>query len=278
MAERFAAEDMRVVLADIEQTALEAAASEMRAKGASILAVRTDVSDANDVEGLAQKTLDAFGAVHVLCNNAGVVTDVSRGNRNIWEHTSGDWEWVLGVNLWGVIHGIRAFVPTMLQQDVECHIVNTSSCLGLLSVPYVGPYNVTKHAVVTLSETLHRELMLKSAKVGVSVLCPGWVESRLANAARNRPAELKTLPTDKPLGPEQEMQDWGSYWAGVSKRYEPPVRQQIETVLPAEQVAGEVLQAIREERFYILTHPGWTGWVRNRMEDVLEQRNPDILL
>ena len=143
MAKRFAAEGMSVVLADIEVEPLAKLETDLRATGATVLAVRTDVSNADDVENLAVQTLDTFGAVHILCNNAGVVC-----SRPIWEHTLADWEWVLGVNLWGVVHGIRAFVPRMLTQETECHIVNTASILGLVRGPGEGIYKVSKHAVV----------------------------------------------------------------------------------------------------------------------------------
>ena len=140
MAKRFAAEGMSVVLADIEVEPLAKLETDLRATGATVLAVRTDVSNADDVENLAVQTLDTFGAVHILCNNAGVVC-----SRPIWEHTLADWEWVLGVNLWGVVHGIRAFVPRMLTQETECHIVNTASILGLVRGPGEGIYKVSKH-------------------------------------------------------------------------------------------------------------------------------------
>jgi len=194
IARRCAQEGMKVVLADIEEKALTQTAREMKAGGASVLAVLTDVSKASDVEVLGQKTLDAFGAVHLLCNNAGVGTGAT-----IWESTLADWEWVIGVNLWGVIHGIRVFVPIMLEQDTECHIVNTASVLGLISSPYMGTYKVTKHGIVTLSETLYQELALRGAKIRVSVLCPMWVNTQLMEAERNRPAELRNDPAEETM-------------------------------------------------------------------------------
>src|SRR5215831_13355553 len=167
LAEGCVREGMKVVLADVEVESLTKTEASMKAAGATVLAVRTDVSQARDIEALAQKTLDAFGAVHLLCNNAGVWTGAS-----IWESTIADWEWVLGVNLWGVIHGVRFFVPVMLAQDTECHIVNTASIAGLIAYPGAGIYKVTKHGVVTLSETLYYELAERGAKVHVSILCP----------------------------------------------------------------------------------------------------------
>src|SRR5262249_18260593 len=174
MADRCVQEGMKAVLADVELDRLTKTEASMKASGATVLAVRTDVSQARDVEALAQKTLEVFGAVHLLCNNAGVGTEAA-----IWESTLAEWEWVLGVNLWGVIHGVRVFVPLMLAQDTECHIVNTASMAGLISGPGLGAYKVAKHAVVTLSETLYHELAEHGANVKVSVLCPGIVNTRI---------------------------------------------------------------------------------------------------
>ena len=165
MADRCVQEGMKVVLADVELEALAKTEASMKASGATVLAVRTDVSQARDVEALAQETLEAFGDVHLLCNNAGVGTSAA-----IWEITIADWEWVIGVNLWGVIHGVRVFVPIMLEQDTECHIVNTASILGLISGPGSGAYKVTKHAVVTLSETLYHELAERGKSQGLGAL------------------------------------------------------------------------------------------------------------
>ncbi len=159
LADRSVNEGMKAVLADVEGEALAKTEAGLKASGATVLAVPSDVSQARDVAALAQKTLEVFGAVHLLCNNAGVGTEAA-----IWESTLEEWEWVMGVNLWGVIHGVRAFVPLMLAQDTECHIVNTASMAGLISGPGLGAYKVTKHAVVSLSETLHHELAERGAK------------------------------------------------------------------------------------------------------------------
>jgi NAD(P)-dependent dehydrogenase (short-subunit alcohol dehydrogenase family) len=256
MAERFAAEGMKVVLADIERDALAAAEGEMKAKGATVLAVPTDVAQAEDVEALAERTLDAFGAVHVVCNNAGVAA-----GGPCWERTIADWQWVLGVNLWGVIHGIRVFVPIMLAQDSEGHIVNTASHAGLTSSPGLATYTVTKHAVVALSEVLHHELTLSGAKVKVSVLCPMWVSTRIADSDRNRPAELQNDPSQEVIRPEVAT-------------LEEMVRQRIAEGISPDEVADHVFNAIRDERFYILTHALTSRLVRLRMEDILEGRNP----
>ncbi len=253
MAERCAQEGMKVVLADVEVEALTKTEASMKASGATVLAIRTDVSQASDVEALAQKTLEVFGAVHLLCNNAGVGTGSA-----IWKSTIADWEWVIGVNLWGVIHGVRVFVPIMLEQDTECHIVNTASMAGLISGPGLGAYKVTKHAVVTLSETLYHELAERGARVSVSVLCPGVVSTRIMESARNRPAHF---PTPEPHDPASAAR-----WEAL--------RERVAAGMPSGQVADAVFEAVRKDQFYILTHPQWQDSVRSRMEDILQGRGP----
>ncbi len=255
MAERFAAEGMKLVLADVEQSALVRAERALAARGATVRAVPSDISKAGGVEALAEETLNAFGAVHVLCNNAGVVAAGLS-----WERTVADWEWVLGVNLWGVIHGVRVFVPIMLGQDTDCHIVNTASMAGLISSPLNAVYNVSKHGVVTLSETLHHELAMQGSRIKVSVLCPGWVNTRIIEAERNRPAGSAASPRN----PEQAAMEEG-------------VRQLLAAGLPPERVAALVLDAIRAERFYILTHPDWKPMIRARMDDILAERPPTLM-
>jgi NAD(P)-dependent dehydrogenase (short-subunit alcohol dehydrogenase family) len=256
MAERFAAEGMKVVLADIERDALAAAEREMKSKGATVLAVPTDVAKGEDVEALAEKTVEAFGGVHVVCNNAGVAA-----SGPCWERTIADWQWVLGVNLWGVIHGIRVFVPIMRAQDSEGHIVNTASHAGLTASPGVATYTASKHAVVALSEVLHQELALAGAKVKVSVLCPMWVSTRVADSDRNRPAELQNDPSQEVTRPEVAT-------------LEEMVRRRIAEGMSPNEVADHVFNAIRDERFYVITHPLTNRLVRTRMEDILEGRNP----
>jgi NAD(P)-dependent dehydrogenase (short-subunit alcohol dehydrogenase family) len=256
IADRCAQEGMRVVLADIEQAALASAAAEMQAAGATVLPVLTDVSKSGDVEALAQKTLAAFGAVHVLCNNAGVGAGAT-----IWQSTERDWEWVLGVNLWGVIHAVRIFVPLMLEQGAEGHIVNTASIAGLISGPGLGIYKVTKHGVVSLSETLCCELDAMGAKLKVSVLCPGFVNTRIMDSSRNRPAELVNPAEQEALTPAIEA-------------LEENMRQDVAAGMPAQQVADAVFDAMRENRFYILTHPETKKWVQTRMKNIIQDRNP----
>lgn len=258
MAERFAAEGMKVVLADVEDSALASAEAAMKAAGATVLAVRTDVSKAADVEALAAATLEGFGRIHVLCNNAGVppVTGPS------WELTEADWQWVLGVNLWGVLHGIRVFIPIMLKQDTEGHIVNTASVAGLLSAPWFATYDVAKHGVVTLTESLHRELAAVGSKLKVSVLCPAWVKTQLMTGDRNRPAALST---DSPPATVPQ-----------SALMEQAVRQLVATGTDPAGIADRVLRAIKDEQLYILPHPEWKDRVRERADDIIAERNPAV--
>lgn len=256
IAERCAQEGMKVVLADIEISALAQTEQELRAAGAAVLAVQTDVAKVSDVEKLAQETLNAFGAVHLLFNNAGV-----GAGSTIWESSLADWQWVMAVNLWGVIHGLRVFVPIMLSQDTECHIVNTASVAGLLPYHPAAPYQVTKHAVVALSEHLHYSLAERNAKVKASVLCPGWVNTRIMDSSRNRPPELQNEPISESISPEGE--------AIIQE-----MRQAAQAGMSPQQVADYVFKAIRVEQFYILTHPEFNPMVQNRMENILQQRNP----
>jgi len=259
MADRFAAADMKVVLADVEESALHAAEAEMRTQGATVLGVMTDVSKAEAVENLAQKTLAAFGGVHIVCNNAGV----GGGFGPSWTQPLQNWEWGLGVNLWGVIHGIRTFVPIMLKQETEGHIVNTASMAGLLSLPFMSVYDATKFAVVTISESLHLELAMQQAKVKVSVLCPGFVKTNLLTSDRNRPTQLQS---GEQQFSETEMALASMMFASVASG------------TPPAEVAEKVLAAIQNEQFYIISHAEFLPLVRMRMETILEQRNPEPLL
>jgi NAD(P)-dependent dehydrogenase (short-subunit alcohol dehydrogenase family) len=259
LAKRFAEEGMKIVLADVEEAALARAESDLRASGAQVLAVPTDVSRADGVNALAAKTLEAFGAVHVVCNNAGVGGDAVP----TWEQTLENWQWVLGVNLWGVIHGIRTFVPILLRQGDEGHVINTASMAGHLSLPLVSVYHATKFAVVTISESLYYELEHMGAKVKVSVLCPGFVRTNIMGSERNRPPEL-TGPPRPMTEAEQAMREAYGQLVAAGK--------------PPSEVADLVLEAIREERFYIFPHPEVLANVRARMENILAQRNPTLEL
>ena len=255
MAERCAREGMKIALADVDAAALASTAAELKAAGAAVVAVHTDVSNGNDVERLAQATLEAFGGVHLVINNAGVSP-----LGVVWENTAADWQWALGVNLWGVIHGVRVFTPIMLVQGAEGHIVNTASVAGLISPPGMGVYNVTKHAVVALTETLHHDLARRGAKLKCSVLCPAYVPTGIADSERNRPAAL--------------MND-GRVKSAEQLALESNLRKAVNSGrLSAADIAQAVFEAVREERFYILTHPKINSAIRARMEDILAGRNP----
>jgi len=255
MAERFAAEGMAVVLADIESAALGAAEERLRQAGAEVLAVPTDVRQAEQVEALADRCRSRFGRLQVVCNNAGV----SAGGL-AWEIPAETWDWVLGVNLWGVIHGIRTFVPRLLEAG-EGHIVNTASMLGLAPLPLAPPYSASKFAVVALSECLLAQLRELGAPVGVSVLCPGWVRTGIGDSERNRPPSVPEPPRDE-----------------ITDRVRRGVQQVIENGLSPAAVAEAVVSAIQDQRFYVLPvdTEAWFGLLRDRFSAVLEGRDPPI--
>ena len=254
IAERCVSEGMKVVLADIEEASLATAETELKTRGGTVLGVRMDVSQRGDVELLARRALDEFGQVHLLFNNAGV-----GAGGTAWEATWNDWEWVIGVNLWGVIHGVKVFTPLMLEQNTECHIVNTSSTAGLVVGGGMAPYSVTKHGVVALSESLYFTLQQQKSLVKVSVLCPGLVRTNIADCERNRPARLKNEPVT--LSPEMQ--------AGLAA-----FRAAIEASMPPHQVADVVFHAIEKEQFYILSHPEWIEAVQLRTDKLLRMENP----
>ena len=257
LARRCAAAGMKLVLADIEADPLEEVAGKLTAEGVEVLAVPTDVSDAVAMDALGRRTLDRFGSVHLVCNNAGVA-----GGGPMWELSTADWAFVLGPNLWGVIHGVRVFGPHLVAQN-EGHFVNTASLAGLISVPGIGPYNVSKHAVVTLSETLLGELQGAGSQVGVSVLCPGFVKTRIFEPERHRPDGWEA-----PAEADPE----------AAKLREAMLEQVLASALDPEDVAGRVLAAVREQRFYILTHDRTPGLVERRMRAIVEGRNPEAPL
>jgi NAD(P)-dependent dehydrogenase (short-subunit alcohol dehydrogenase family) len=258
-ASRIAArEGMNVVMADVQQDALDRAAAEIGAGGAPMLAYRLDVSKAAEVEALGAATRARFGAPSFVFNNAGV-----GAGGLIWENTLQDWEWVLGVNLWGVVHGIRVFTPMMLEAAAkdpayEGHIVNTASMAGLLNPPNMGIYNVSKHAVVSLSETLYQDLRLVTEQVTASVLCPFFVTTGITRSQRNRPAELAAAKPTRSQLIGQAMSDKA---VGSGK-------------VTAAMVAQYVFDALRERRFYIYSHPQALASVQTRLEDVVQMRNP----
>jgi NAD(P)-dependent dehydrogenase (short-subunit alcohol dehydrogenase family) len=253
LAHRLAAEEVRLVLLDIEQAALETAEQGLREAGATVLAIPTDVSSGASVDAAAARAREAFGIAHIIVNNAGV----AGGTGPMWTLSESDWAWTLSVNLWGVIHGIRAFLPPLLASGEPGHVVNTASISGLTSHPWMGPYTATKHAVVAMSEVLAKELELARAKVGVSVLCPGFVKTAISRSERNRPAEHreKRAPSANLGNIMQQLVD-----AGVS----------------AASIAERVVEAIREPRFYILTHPELQKSIEHRQRDILEGRQPGI--
>jgi NAD(P)-dependent dehydrogenase (short-subunit alcohol dehydrogenase family) len=242
----------------VEREALAVTAAELRAEGAPVVAVLTDVSRAEEVERLAAKTLDRFEAVHLLFNNAGV----GLVGPTIWETTSADWEWLLGVNLSGVVHGLRVFVPVMLEQASDAHIVNTASAAGLIAPTEMGLYNACKSGVIALSETLQRELALAGARIKVSVLCPGLVRTRMPDSSRNRPTALRNEP-------EREAERAVRY-----AKEQRELREATEQAMPPSEVADRVFDAIRDERFFIFTHDWLEQAIETRTRNVLDGRVP----
>ncbi len=255
LAGRFASAGMQVVLADIEEEPLKRAVRELEQSGHRVLGVVTDTMRRESLEALAERAIDEFGKVHVLCNNAGVASrgDAGRGTA-VWEVPNPDWQWVLGVNFWGVLYGLQVFVPRMLEHGEEGHIVNTASLAGLM--PGWGAYGVSKHGVLVLSEGLYRNLKDRGANISASVLCPGFVNTRIFDAERSRPKEL---------GSELSQPDEGSLAAATAML--------ARGKQPAE-VADVVFESIREDRFYILPHPAWDDAVRGRVEHVLARAAP----
>ncbi|MGZ5276206.1 MAG: SDR family oxidoreductase [Caldimonas sp.] len=249
---------MNVVMADVQADALERAAAEIESLGVQVLAQRLDVSKAAEVESLGRAVAARFGAPHVVFNNAGV-----GAGGLIWENTLADWEWVIGVNVMGVAHGVRVFTPMMLDAAAkdpayEGHIVNTASMAGLLNPPNMGIYNVSKHAVVSLSETLYQDLHLVTDQVGASVLCPFFVPTGITESQRNRPADL---PAEKPTKSQLIGKAMNDRAVGSGK-------------VSAADVAKFVFEAIEAGRFYIYSHPKALGSVQTRLEDVVQGRNP----
>lgn len=254
-AERFAREGMHVVLADVETAALEQAVAQLRDAGHQVLGVRTDVSSLAAVQDLARQAVDSFGAVHLVCNNAGVDGYL---DGPIWEATDNDWQWTFGVNFWGVANGIRVFLPILLAQDAESHVVNTASMTGLVHANNM--YGITKHAVVALSEVVYNQLKQRDARVGISVLCPGVVNTRLFEAARNRPSELRNAQ------PTSGAAAGGQLRARMIER--------MMTAMPPSQVADILLDAIRSEQFYVLTDSEWDERIETRHATIMRRGSP----
>ncbi len=254
MGELFLSRGMNVVLGDIEQQALDKTVAEL-AKSGPCVGVATDVSKGEDVQRLADTALEAFGGIHIACNNAGVFA-----GGLLWEESIADYQWQLDVNVWGVIHGIRTFVPIMKAQDSECHVVNTASMAAVTAMPYSGIYHMTKHAVLALSESLYHELAFHAPNVKVSVLCPEAINTGIAASERNRPGEYSKdgdiLESDERAMVSQALTD--SVTAGIG----------------AEVMAQRVLDGIVEERFYLLSEEAWRDAANTRLEDVRLARNP----
>ena len=251
---------MNLVLVDVQQDALDRAVAEMTDTGAPVLAMRVDVSKADQMEALGAATLARFGAPNFVFNNAGVGS-----GGLIWENTFQDWEWVIGVNLMGVAHGIRVFTPMMLAAAAkdpafQGHIVNTASMAGLLNAPNMGVYNVSKHAVVSMSETLYQDLALVTEQISASVLCPFFVPTGISQSHRNRPDEHKAVGT-KPTKSQLIGQAMSDKAVGSGK-------------VSAADVAQKVFDAVASNQFYIYSHPKSIASVQVRMEDILMSRNP----
>ena len=253
LAERFAQARMQVVLADIEKDALERAVAELEQRQHRVIGVVANTMVRDSVEALAKRAIAEFGKVHIVCNNAGVAS-TGEALKPVWEVADRDWQWVMGVNFWGVLYGLQAFVPHMLAHGEEGHIVNTASLAALM--PGGGTYGVSKHGVLSLTETLLRDLRARGAKIGASVLCPGFVNTQIIDAERNRPKELAA--GGSAVAPA--MLDIGRAMLAQGKA-------------PSE-VADVVFNSIEEDRFYVLPHPAWDNTVRARVDAVLARGAP----
>ncbi|MBW1883187.1 MAG: SDR family NAD(P)-dependent oxidoreductase [Deltaproteobacteria bacterium] len=257
LAEQAASRGMKLVLADVEEAALRDARGRVAERGATALAVPTDVRVADEVEALATAAFDEFGSVDLLCNNAGVNLTVARP---VWEFSPDDWEWVIGVNMWGVIHGLRAFLPRMMEQSTQSHILNTASSAGLISGPGLAIYKLTKHAVLSLSETMFHDLKGVGARVGVSVFCPGVVKTGIREASRNRPT---ALGEERPRSADQEAVE----------------RMLRESPGISGSEAGEIaLRSLESGLFYIFTDPSAVESARERLDGIEAGVPPSVAL
>jgi NADP-dependent 3-hydroxy acid dehydrogenase YdfG len=255
LCEVFAEQGMKIVLADVEEEALTQAATSIEALGVQCLAAVCDVSDPEAVEELAALAVETFGAIHIACNNAGVFA-----GGTLWESSLDDYEWLIHVNQYGVINGIRSFVPRMIDTGEPCHLVNTASMAAVTSMPFSGIYNMTKHAVLALSETLFHELSLMAPQVGVSCLCPEAVDTAIAHSGRNRPAGLSDTPASdgRTLAEDAIVTTTA---AGKSPRI----------------LAERVLQGIRDQQFYLLSDDAWRDCANARLDDIRDGVNPRLL-
>lgn len=255
LAAALGAEGAKLVLADIEKNALDVAVLELSSRGIPTTGYRCDVSDPARVEALADAAEADFGAIHLVANNAGVAA-----GGLCWEIDLPTWEWVLGVDLWGVIHGVRTFVPRIIAAGGG-HVLNTASMAGLSSNPFMGPYNVAKHGVVTLSETLYQDLQLSHPEVGVTVLCPGWVRTKIASSSRNRPDVEAPAGVDAEASPQEEM-----------------IRTVVDGLVAGgidpDDVARLALDAVRAGQLHVLTHPEWSAAITGRTERIVAGEPP----
>lgn len=253
MARRFAHAGMRLVLADIELAPLSVFAAELRSSGSSVIFERVDVSNPLDLERLAASSYAEFGAVNLLCNNAGILPP----GAPVWSEPLANWHWTLSVNFFGVLHGVQAFVPRMLEAGDVAHIVNTASLAGLTTRPLMSAYNVSKHAVVALSECLRAELALTTERIRVSVLCPAFAKTRLAESTRNQPAGVHADPA-------------------ASFGFHDAIKRVVDEGTPPEEIANAVFEAVRQNQFWILTHPHLDQTIRDRFDSILTRTNPPL--
>ena len=265
MAKRFAAEGMKIAIGDVEKTALDEVVDDFTTAGVDVLGFALDVSDGAQMQAFADAVVERFGGVNIFCNNAGV-----GGGGLSWETPIETWEWTLGVNLWGVIHGVRSFVPLLLLQP-EAHIVNTASVAGLFAGPMMGAYNASKHAVVAISETLHHEFAMLGATPKVSVLCPGWVNTGIADSERNRPDHLVVAGESTPEAEAQAAPIRAMLQQVISTGMDPAV------------VAQQVFEAVRDEQFWIQTHATadgdkWMQAVNSRLDSARDRTNPVLTM
>jgi NAD(P)-dependent dehydrogenase (short-subunit alcohol dehydrogenase family) len=256
LVEKCLNEGMQVVLADVEEHVLANTVDEFQSKGHNnLLPVVTDVSKLSEIEALLDTTIKTFGAVHLLFNNAGVA-----GSGSVLDASINDWKWVMGVNLWSVIYGLRTFVPRMIEQDCECHVVNTASVFGLIPGVQAAGYGVTKHGVVVLSESLHTELIHKNAKVTVSVLCPGFIRTNLIDAERNRASELRNETVKEPTAEEEQGREM--------------FQQLLANGMDPAELAEITFQGIRDEKLYIQTHKEFNEMIADRAAHITQGTTP----
>ena len=249
LAQRFAEENMQVVMADLEQTALEDAVEKLEKQQHRVVGIPADVLIQESVNELYSKSRETFGNIHVLCNNAGIAA--SSGNKPIWEVERTDWQWTLGVNFYGVLYGIQAFLPHMIEHGEDGHVVTTASLAGLIRG--AGPYGVSKHAVRALAETLNSDLVARGAKIRSSVLCPGFVNTNIGKSERNRPSNLTQLQA-----PLEDIEN-------------SPIMALLRNGKEPSEIADIVIEAIRDDLFYILPHPAWDDTLKTYFEEILSR-------